>query len=399
MTSLALAFAIIAMLGLAQCLAGWAAVRRFMATPAIAPRNRPPVTILRPLCGDEPFLADALLTCCRQDYPVFQIVFGVCNPNDPALASVRQLAEDFPACDISIVVDSTPHGRNRKIANLINMLPSARHDVLVISDSDLHLAPDYLTRLVAALEKPNAGVVSTVCVSRPAHARLPSWLAAAHMRYSFLPGVLLAIALGRRDCLGTTMALHRQTLERCGGLRALVDHVADDNVLGQRVAALGLNVSVADTIPAETVPEATWKAMWQHEMRWARTIRALVPLSFGLSALQYPLCWALLAFVASGDTLPFAALLGVAWIVRAAAATAIDQALKPKLAARDREAFVPVWLLPLRDVLSVVEIIASYYSNRVVWRGFATKVDNGMARVPMPDLRRRERDGAQPLSV
>jgi len=392
-TPLALGLAFVAVLGIIQCFAGWAAVKRFVTTPATAPRNLPPVTILRPLCGDEPFLADALLTCCRQNYPVFQIVFGVRDATDPALAKVRKLMEDFPECDISVVVDSTPHGRNRKIANLINMLPSARYDVLVFSDSDLHLAPDYLVRLVAALEKPNAGLVTTVCVSRAAHTRWPSRLAAAHIRYSFLPGVLLAFALGRRDCLGTTMALYRQTLERSGGLRALANHVADDNVLGQRIAALGLTVRVADTIPAATVSEATWKAVWQHEMRWARTIRALVPVSFGVSALQYPLCWALLAFVVSGGTPPFAALLGVAWIVRAATARAIDHALKPKLAARDTAPAVPVWLLPLRDILSVAEIMASYYSNRVVWRGFATEVDDGVP-VPLPDLSRRMSNSA-----
>jgi len=189
------------------------------------------------------------------------------------------------------------------------------------------------------------------------------------------------------------MALYRQTLERSGGLRALANHVADDNVLGQRIAALGLTVRVADTIPAATVSEATWKAVWQHEMRWARTIRALVPVSFGVSALQYPLCWALLAFVVSGGTPPFAALLGVAWIVRAATARAIDHALKPKLAARDTAPAVPVWLLPLRDILSVAEIMASYYSNRVVWRGFATEVDDGVP-VPLPDLSRRMSNSA-----
>jgi ceramide glucosyltransferase len=345
------------------------------------------MTILRPLCGDEPLLAGALLSCCRQDYPVFQIVFGVRDAADPALARVRSLMENFPKCDISIIIDSTLHGRNRKVANLINMLPSARYDFLVFSDSDLHLAPDYLMRLVAALEKPNTGLVSTICVGRPARTSLPSRLAASHIKYSFLPGVLLAIALGRRDCLGTTMALHRQTLERSGGLRALVEHVADDNVLGQRVAALGLDVSVADTIPAVTVPEATWGALWQHEMRWARTIRALMPLTYGVSALQYPLCWALLAFIVSDGTLPYAVVLGAVWMARAASAWGINYALKPKLAIHNLEPAVPVWLLPLRDILSVVEIMMSYYSNRVVWRGLATEVDGGVPGMPAPDMR------------
>src|SRR5208282_1671435 len=144
MSLLAMVLAPVAGLGLVQCLAGWAAVIRFAAAPAPAPRQLPPVTILKPLCGDEPLLADALLSCCRQDYPVFQIVFGVRDAADPALAVVRDLQETFPERDITVIVDPTIRGRNRKIANLINMLPSARYDVLVFSDSDLHLAPDYL---------------------------------------------------------------------------------------------------------------------------------------------------------------------------------------------------------------------------------------------------------------
>jgi ceramide glucosyltransferase len=386
MNLLAVALALVAVLGLVQCLAGWAMVTRFAAMPTPAPRRRPPVTILKPLCGDEPFLADALVSCCCQDYPIFQIVFGVRDAADPALAVVRELKKNFPECDITIVVDSTVHGRNRKVANLINMLPAARYDLLVFSDSDLHLAPDYLERLVAALEKPDAGLVSTLYVGRPARQRWPLRLAAAQINYSFLPGALLARALGRQDCLGSTMALHRRTLERIGGLRALVEHVADDNVLGQRVAALGLSVHIADTVPAATVPESTLTALWQHEMRWARTIRALVPLSFGVSALQYPFCWALLACILSGEALPYVALLGFAWAVRAAAAWGIDHALKPKLAPLGLAPAVPVWLLPFRDILSIVEIIVSYYSNSVVWRGTTMEADNGIA--PALALRR-----------
>jgi ceramide glucosyltransferase len=384
MSLLAMAFALVAGLGLVQCFAGWMAVIRFAAAPAPAPRQLPPVTILRPLCGDEPLLVDALLSCCCQDYPVFQIVFGAQDRADPALAVVRDLKENFPERDITVIVDPTEHGRNRKVANLINMLPSARYDVLVFSDSDLHLAPDYLARLVAALEKPNTGLVSTLYVGRPARHRWPARLGAAQINYSFLPGALLARALGRQDCLGSTMALHRRTLERSGGLHVLVDHIADDNVLGQRVAALGLAVDIADTVPAATVPETTLAALWHHEMRWARTIRALVPGSFGVSAIQYPFCWALLACVLSRGALPFVVLLGLAWAVRTAAAWGIDHALKPKLAPLGLAPVAPVWQLPCRDILSVIEIIASYSSNQVVWRGMITEADNGVAPAPAP---------------
>ncbi len=375
--------AFVAGVGLVQCFAGWAAVIRFAAAPAPAPRQLPPVTILRPLCGDEPLLADTLLSCCRQDYPVFQIVFGVRDAADPALGVVRDLIEKFPERDITVIVDPTLHGSNRKVANLINMLPSARYDVLVFSDSDLHVAPDYLVRLVAALEKPNTGLVSTVYVGRPARRKWAPRLGAAQINYSFLPGVLLSRALGRQDCLGTTMALHRRVLERSGGLHALAGHIADDNVLGQRVAALGLGVDIADTVPAATVPESTFTALWHHEMRWARTVRALVPVAFGASALQYPVCWALLACILSGGALPYVALMGLAWAVRTAAAWGIDHALKPKFASLDLAPVAPVWLLPFRDILSVVEIVASYCSSQVVWRGMTMRADNGVAADPV----------------
>jgi ceramide glucosyltransferase len=380
--ALALAPALAAGLGLVQCLAGWAAVIRFAAAPAPAPRKLPPVTILKPLCGDEPLLAEALSSCCRQNYPVFQIVFGVQDAADPALAVVRDLKKKFPERDITVIVDPTVHGRNRKVANLINMLPSARHDVLVFSDSDLHLAPDYLVRLVAALERPNTGLVSTLFVGWPTRRLWPPCLGAAQINYSFLPGALLSRTLGRRDCLGSTMALHRRTLERSGGLQALVQHVADDNVLGQRVAALGLEVDIADTVPAATVPEPNLTALWHHEMRWARTIRALVPVSFGLSAIQCPFGWALLACLLSRGALPYVVLLGLAWVVRAAAARGIDHALKPKLAPLGLAPVAPVWLLPFRDILSIIEIIASYSSDRVVWRGMMMEADDGVTPAP-----------------
>jgi ceramide glucosyltransferase len=162
----------------------------------------------------------------------------------------------------------------------------------------------------------------------------------------------------------------------------LVDHIADDNVLGQRVAALGLAVDIADTVTAATVPELSLKALWHHEMRWARTIRALVPVSFGVAAIQYPFCWALLACILSRGALPYVVLLGLAWAVRAAAARGIDHALKPKLAPLGLAPVAPVWLLPFRDILSVVEVITSYSSNQVVWRGIMMKADNGVARAP-----------------
>jgi len=219
MIGLAYAFALLTGLGLAQCLAGWILVTRFAAQARTLPARLPPVTILKPLCGDEPLLEEALASCCCQNYPDFQIVFGVQDRADPALAVAQRLRDRFPRCDIAIVVDDTPHGPNRKVANLINMLPSARYDVLVISDSDLHVMPDYLEQLVAALEVPGTGLVTTVFIGVAARRRWPAWLGATHISHVFLPGVLVARTMGRQDCLGSTVMLQRQVLEDIGGLR------------------------------------------------------------------------------------------------------------------------------------------------------------------------------------
>ena len=191
--------------------------------------------------------------------------------------------------DIDLVVDAAEHGTNPKVGNLINMLPSALHDILVIADSDVHARPDYLRHLAAALARPGVGLVTTLYSGLPAIPCVASLLGATQITHGFLPGALLGRALGRHDCLGATMCLNRETLSQIGGLEALRDHLADDNVLGRLVLAEGLDVVLADTIVATTVAERRISALWRHELRWARTIRTLEPVAFAASVLQYPL--------------------------------------------------------------------------------------------------------------
>jgi ceramide glucosyltransferase len=286
--------AAISVVGIAQAAAGWIAVRRFADRVAATRRERPyaagilpAVTVLKPLHGDEPLLEEALASACRQDYPIFQIVFGVSELDDTALPVVQRLRAEFGETDMAVVTDATLHGENRKVGNLINMLRAAKHDVLVIADSDIHVASDWLRRLVLALEEPQVGLVTTIYTGRPASGFFGR-LGALQINQYFLPGAILARVMGRQDCLGATMMLRRKTLERIGGLQALVNHLADDNVLGRLVQQLGLRVALGETVPATTVPEATLPALWWHELRWARTIRALAPLPFAASVLQYP---------------------------------------------------------------------------------------------------------------
>jgi ceramide glucosyltransferase len=394
----------LSVVALTQALAGALLVRR-LGDRAVAARTAgsdasgklDPVTVLKPLHGDEPLLEEALASACRQDYPVWQVVFGVQDPADEALPVVRRLQARFPDCDIAVVMDPTGHGANRKVANLINMLPAAKHDVLVIADSDVHAAPDWLRRLAAALETPGVGLVTTVYTGlvprgplppTPAHmgrgSCAPStppplvgggWgegivgeLGAIQINHYFLPGALMARALGRQDCLGATMVLRRDTLERIGGFPALVDHLADDNVLGRLVQMLGLRVALADTIPATTVGEATLWELWRHELRWARTIRALVPAQFAASVLQYPLVWAALAVLLASGAAWSIAWFAAAWGLRSLAAIGTDRVLG--LAFRS-----PVWLLPFRELMSVAVMVSSYAGRQVDWRGHTLQAE------------------------
>ena len=364
--SLSWAAAAFAVAGIGQAGMGWRSVRRFAAMPPAAAGPQPPVTLLKPLYGDEPLLEIALRSVCAQDYPEFQIVFGVQDPNDPAIAVVRRLQAAFPEREIDLVIDPAQHGLNRKISNLINMLPASRHDVVVIADSDLHCAPDYLARVMAGFDAPDVGLVTTLYAGLAANRSLAARLGATAINHGFVPGALMSRDLGRKDCLGATMALRQTVLARIGGFQGLVDHLADDNVLGQKVRALGLCIRIASTVPATTVPEHRLHALVRHELRWSRTILSLVPVAFVASSLQFPLFWAALAWALSGAGWA-AVLFGLAWAARVLAAHGIDRVLG--LAGVGHATPVPALLLPLRDLLSIGIILASYASDRVEWRG------------------------------
>jgi ceramide glucosyltransferase len=315
--------------GLLQAVVGWLAVRRFAQAGsndyAGKASYRPPVTILKPLHGDEPMLERALASICMLDYPDYQIVFGVQSAADPALAVLARLRERFPERDIHVVIDAAQHGANRKVGNLINMFPFARHDVLVIADSDVHCAPDYLDRVTEALAEPGVGISTMLYGGVTERPSLAGALGASWINHNVIPGVLMAHGLGRQDCLGATMAMSRRTLESIGGLRALVDRLADDNALGQAVVA----------------PR--------------------------LSTIQFVLFWALLALVLSGAAMWSIWLFAAAWLVRGLVVAGIDHSLGLTRAGMgDRPA---IWLLPLRDVLSMAIMVASYAGDQVEWRG------------------------------
>lgn len=328
-----------------------------------APLARPSVTILKPLYGDEAGLEAALASNFQLDYPEVQLVFGVHSASDAALAVVARLRRRFPGADVKVVVSPKRHGSNGKVSNLINMLPAARHDVLVVSDADVHVPPDYLSHVVAAMEQPGVGLVTSVYAGLATAEGAVARLGAVSINHGFLPGVLTSRAMGHQDCLGATMALTRETLLAVGGFEALANHVADDHLLGDLVQRAGLSVAMARTVPLTSVPETSTAALWRHELRWARTIRALVPIQFALSLLQFELAWGLLAFCICPHSWTLA-LFAALWAASGFSNWLIDRALAGTGATPQS-----FWLLPVRDLLSFATTLASYGSNRVDWRG------------------------------
>ena len=295
--------ALLSVIGLAQAVAGWLVLRKFMRNmrrPEL--RHLPTITVLKPLHGDEPLLEQALASVCAQDYPApWQVVFGFSRTNDSALPVVRRLQSRFPEGDLAVVVDQTVHGPNRKVSNLINMLPAAKHDVLVIADSDIHVARDWLRRLAGALARPEVGLVTAIYTGLPASS--VATLGALQINHYFLLGALLARCMGRQDCLGATMALTRETLARIGGFPSLVNHLADDNVGGDLVQRLGLKVSAGtDTVPSTSgATRATLGALCAARIALGPYDPvALEPAQFAASVLQYPIAWGAVTVLLAG---------------------------------------------------------------------------------------------------
>ncbi|HEX7968892.1 MAG TPA: bacteriohopanetetrol glucosamine biosynthesis glycosyltransferase HpnI [Stellaceae bacterium] len=346
--------------GCLYLLCAGAAVRRFAAHPRPRAGASTPISVLKPLCGEDAGLYENLASFCRQDYPSWQIVFGVQDPADPAIAVVRRLIADFPEADLALVIESRHHGSNLKVANLQNMLPAAHHDTIVIADSDMRVTPDYLAEVTAPLADRATGLVTCLYRGVPAGG-IWSQLACAHVNYGYLPQALVAAALGERNgCFGATLALRRDTLDAVGGLATLADALADDHALGAAVRRLGLGVVISPHLVDNFIAEPSLKALFRHELRWARTIRVIAPAGYVGSIVTQPLALALAALILGPLPLAAAMVLVLALSCRTAMVRMVDRAL--------RLPPTPLWLVPARDLLSFAVFIASFFARTVAWR-------------------------------
>src|SRR5579885_2243084 len=319
-----------------------------------------PVTVLKPLCGEDPELAANLRSFCVQDHPAFQVVFGVCEADDPAVAVARRVIAELPGADLTLVVDGRRRGRNLKVANLQNMLPAARHDILVIADSDMRVGPDYLARVTAPLADPAVGIVT--CLYRGVAAGgIWSRLACLHVNHGFLPQAALAAAIGAgAGCFGASIALSRDTLQRIGGLGAIADELADDYALGAAVRRIGRRIELSPLLVDNVICEPGVAGLFRHELRWARKIRLVAPLGFVGSLVTQPVAMAALALALGVLPLAAAAMLVAALACRLVSVRLTDRILRLPAS--------PLLLVPVRDVLSFAVFAASFFARRVEWR-------------------------------
>jgi ceramide glucosyltransferase len=329
--------------------------------PQPAPEPAPDLTILKPLHGDEAGLYENLASFCEQDYSgAIQIVFGVENPNDPAIAVVERLRAAYPGKALELVVEPRAVGSNPKVANLINISGRIAHDIVVLADSDIRVRRDYLARLVGALERQGGGAVSCPYYGISTGS-LWSQLAQLTIDSHFLPGVVVGTRLKlSRPCLGSTIALRRSSLAAIGGFEPLADCLADDYVLGELLRERGEPVSVLSFAVGHVCAESSLVELWRHELRWALTIRTVDPLGYLGWTVSHAFPLALIAWLLGGGG-PAMGLAVAALVCRAVLIFATERGygLPPH----------PYWLIPVRDLLSFAVFVAGFVARDVSWRG------------------------------
>lgn len=328
------------------------------------------VSVLKPLCGAEPRLFENLATFCEQTHPRYQLLFGVSSPNDPAIGVVRRLQAAYPQHDIALVVDPLVHGQNLKVSNLINLASQAKHELIVLADSDIAVEPDYLETVTAPLADPKVGIVTCLY-----HARSVGgfWTRVGSLFINewFAPSVRIAHAGGSRQFgFGATLALRADTLAQTGGFEALKDCLADDYWLAENTRERGLTTVLSEVVVATDVIEPDFGSLWLRETRWLRTIRSINPLGFAFLFITFTSPWLVAAvllahgFDGNGGALREAVL---------GACTALGTLARLGLHARASLDARTFWrdlpLVPLRDALLALQWFVAAFGSHVVWRG------------------------------
>lgn len=324
----------------------------------------PAVTILKPVRGLEKNQRDNLRSTCIQDYPEFQVVFSVQDPEDAAIPLLREIQREFGPARVTVAIEDCRAGTNGKINNMIGGLRHARHDVLVISDSDVLLKPDYLKTIVAPLSDPGVGCACTLYKAAGAG----TWFEKMELltlNADFMANVLFAhISGASKFCLGASAALRRSTLDQVGGLESLSDYLVEDYEMGRRIGLLGKKIAIVPYFVDTIVDLKTPSQWWDHQVYWDQNTRAARPIAFFATALIRSVPFALLYAVARmGDVIGLSVTAGVFALRTASAAIILGWGL------RDREGLRSLGLLIFRDIASLVTWILAFTKRTTIWRG------------------------------
>jgi ceramide glucosyltransferase len=335
----------------------------------------PPVTILKPMRGLDREAYANLSSHCRQDYPEYEIIFGVADAHDAAIPVIEGLMREFPERRIRLVVCPSDQAANSKVSSLMQMLPHARYEYLVVNDSDIRVPGDYLRRVMGPLAGPRVGMVT--CPYRGvAGGTFGSRLEAIGINTEFHAGVLVARKMeGVRFGLGATLAFSRAALEATGGFESLRPYLADDFHLGQRMAAAGYEVVLSDCVVENYLPAYSPGDFLGHQLRWSRTIRHSRPGGYAGRILTFGLLWAMLAVILAPGSLASWGLLGATVLLRLGVALAVGVGVLG-----ERRVLRDLWLVPLSDFLGVWIWMASYAGRRVAWRGEEFVLESGKLR-------------------
>ncbi|MEW6304349.1 MAG: bacteriohopanetetrol glucosamine biosynthesis glycosyltransferase HpnI [Verrucomicrobiota bacterium] len=370
---LTILLASLAILSLLLALWQWVVSIRFpIHTRLLAPDFAPAVTVLKPLKGCDAETQACLRSWFQQEYQgAVQILFGVREETDPACALVKQLLAEFQDADAELVVCPESLGANAKVSSLIQLRRRAKHEVIVVSDADVRVPADFLTNAVAPLREEKVGLVNCFYSLANPTTLAMRWEAVA-VNGDFWSQVLQSLTLKPMDfALGAVMVTRRKQLAEVGGFEALVDFLADDYRLGNLIAAKGWRIEIAPVVVECWESPLTWRQVWAHQLRWARTIRVCQPLPYFFSVLSNGTLWPLL-WLALDTSLVSATCAAFFWAIRVAAA----QHQQARLT-QSRKHMWYDWMVPVKDLLQVLIWAASFLGNQVVWRGQVYRVERG----------------------
>jgi ceramide glucosyltransferase len=358
--------------------------RKKLKQPQLPQSQLPPVSILKPLKGVDPEIWESFCSHCEQEYPEFQLIFGVNDPADPAVEVVHKLQAKYPNLPIELIVCDRVLGANIKVSNLAQMLPAARHELLLVNDSDIRVPADYLRKVITPLIDASVGLVTCLyhgVASPTARPTLGSRLEALGISTDFVPGVLSARFLerGLHFGLGSTLAFRHRDLEAIGGFEALLDYLADDYELGRRIASTGKKVELSAATVTTFLPAYTLRQFFLHQLRWARTIRDARRWGYAGLIFTFGLPWALLTLLAARGAEWAWALLAMTFAVRIAVGF-----VAAMVVLNDDQFFRYILLLPLRDLIAPFVWGASFMGNRIHWRGDVFDLKDGRLTIAKP---------------